>query len=84
MLQRRLTQQELGAEVGAAQNYLSQIVNGTRKPSRELAQKISKATAKEISIEQLLSFTLPKGIERPAKRRRRASRETTGHAQAEK
>jgi len=67
--ERDVTQEEFGAEVGADQTYLSQIMRGKRRPSRNLALRISQATGRKVTVDQLLTYELPKGGERPKKRR---------------
>jgi transcriptional regulator with XRE-family HTH domain len=56
----RVTQDEFAARVGLRdRSMLSLMFTGRRKPSRDLAQRISKATSKEVSIRKLLSFEVP-------------------------
>ena len=46
------TQEELARELGISQGYLSMLLNGTRVPSLEMAQRISEKTG--VPIESFL------------------------------
>ena len=60
--ERRITLQEFAKEVDASQGMLSLLLGGRRRPSRELARRISIATGREISIEALLGFEVPPSL----------------------
>jgi DNA-binding transcriptional regulator YdaS (Cro superfamily) len=47
------TQKELAAKIGCAESYLSQIANGHRVPSLQLAKRISRATGGEVPTDAL-------------------------------
>lgn len=47
---------DLAKEIGVGVSYLSQIVNGKKKPSPKLAKKI--ADALEVEVEDIFEFEL--------------------------
>lgn len=67
----RISQEEFAAKVGLRnRSMLSLMFTGKRKPSKELARRISRATGKRISIEQLLTFEIPANVKPPKAKRR--------------
>jgi transcriptional regulator with XRE-family HTH domain len=64
LLEQQRTQEDLAAEVGVKQGYLSLIITGRRRPSKDLARKISRATRRAVTMDQLLSFEIPAGVDR--------------------
>ncbi len=61
----QISQAEFAEMVGLRnRSMLSLMFTGQRRPSKELARRISQATKKQISIEQLLSFEVPAGLRR--------------------
>jgi len=65
----RITQEEFAEKVGLRnRSMLSLLFTGRRKPSEALARRISRATGKQVTIEQLLGFEVPKNV-RPRRRR---------------
>ena len=58
MQERGVRQQQFCAAVGTTQGYLSQILAGLRRPSPELARRISTVTGRQISVEELLTYGL--------------------------
>lgn len=63
-------QGHLATRLGINQTYVSKIVRGHRKPSRELAGRISKETGRKVTVDQLLRYEIPAGAEIAKKRPR--------------
>lgn len=56
----QVTQDELAARVGLrGRSMFSLMFTGRRKPSRDLARRISQATSRAVSVQALLSFEVP-------------------------
>lgn len=56
----QVTQDELASRVGLkGRSMFSLMFTGRRKPSRELARRICRATSREVSVGELLSFEVP-------------------------
>jgi transcriptional regulator with XRE-family HTH domain len=58
----QVTQDKLASRVGLkGHSMFSLMFTGRRKPSRDLAERIAKATRREVSVADLLSFEIPRG-----------------------
>jgi transcriptional regulator with XRE-family HTH domain len=66
-------QEDVAARLGVTQGYVSKIVRGHRKPPRDLASKIAKLTGRKVTVEQLMSYEIPKGA-KPGKLRKRTTK----------
>lgn len=55
LVKEKKTQQELADECGITRGYLSQIINGTRTPSRSLAHYLEKLTYGKVKAEDILT-----------------------------
>lgn len=60
-----LRQEDVAAALGVDQTYISKILRGRRKPSREMASKLSKYTARKVTVDAILSYEAEYATQRP-------------------
>ena len=55
MFYNKITQEQLGKQVGATRSYINAIVHGRYKPSMDLAKRLEEATNGKVSLNTILS-----------------------------